>query len=58
MFIGEDRNKIRNIVKPHLVEFEQLYSPYLSDYVERGSNRKLRKVIVRGLVIKVQCFLQ
>ena len=29
MYFGEDKNKVRNIVAPHVDKFRELYLPYL-----------------------------
>ncbi|XP_065893590.1 phosphatidate cytidylyltransferase, mitochondrial-like [Dysidea avara] len=39
MIVGEDKNKVRNIVTPHLGEFHHLYSNTInSDYISIGSD--------------------
>lgn len=42
MYFGEDKSKVSNIVKPNLIEFRDLYSPYLKKLatVENGSIMK------------------
>ena len=44
MWIGEDRNKVRNIVRPNLAEFEKLYQPYMDGLVEKNHSGTIRKV--------------
>ena len=33
MTVGEDKNKISNILKPAVPEFKQLYSPFIDKYL-------------------------
>lgn len=44
MLVGEDKNKIKNIIQPNMAEFERLYEPYLGSFVERISDGRMRKV--------------
>ena len=32
MVVGEDKNKIRNIVKPNIAEFDRLYHSHLAPF--------------------------
>lgn len=44
MIIGEDKNKIENIVVPNLIRFRQLYSHVLHQYVVKEGNNLIVKV--------------
>ena len=44
MVVGEDKNKIKNVVQPNMVEFERLYEPYLGSFVERIAYGRMMKV--------------
>ena len=44
MWIGEDRNKVRNIVRPNVAEFEKLYQPFMGELVEMNHSGMMRKV--------------
>ena len=40
MIVGEDKNKVRNIVSPHLDQFNHLYHDSLNtDYLSIGHHR-------------------
>lgn len=43
MIVGEDRNKIRNIVVPNIPYFSELYKPYIDSFLEE-SDGLLHKV--------------
>ena len=47
MFIGEDKDKIRNIIRPNVAEFERLYEPHLSSLVEKTADGRMKAVSVR-----------
>ena len=40
MLVGEDRNKIENIVKPNLSHFRKLYSSIINEYLEPDTNNE------------------
>ncbi len=45
MYFGEDKNKVRNIVAPHVHHFRELYRPYLTDLqVELKDGKILKEV--------------
>ena len=44
MFVGEDKKKITNIVQGSLTEFQDLYSPFLTDLVDFLPDNKMIKV--------------
>lgn len=44
MLVGEDKNKIKNIIQLNMAEFERLYKPYLGSFVERIADGRMRKV--------------
>ena len=46
MLVGEDKNKIKNIIQPNMAEFERLYEPYLGSFVERIADGRMRKVSI------------
>ena len=46
MLIGEDKNKVRNIIQPNMAEFERIYEPHLSSLVERTADGRMRTVSV------------
>ena len=50
MIVGEDRNKIRNIVLPNLPHFFELYKPYIDSFLEESADGLLYRVwyLVRG----------
>ena len=37
MIVGEDKNKVENIVKPALTEFENIYSSLIEEYLKPDS---------------------
>lgn len=41
MIVGEDKDKIRNIVKPYVKEFHDLYNNHLAEFVESTSDDQL-----------------
>jgi len=47
MFIGEDKDKIRNIIRPNVAEFERLYEPHLSSLVEKTADGRMKAVSAR-----------
>ena len=44
MIIGEDRNKIRNIVLPNIPHFSELYNPYIESFLEESADGLLHRV--------------
>ena len=44
MFVGEDKKKVTNIVKGSLTEFQDLYSPFLTNLVDFLPDNRLMKV--------------
>ena len=44
MIVGEDRNKIRNIVLPNLPHFSELYKPYIDSFLEESADGLLYRV--------------
>ena len=40
MIVGEDRNKVRNIVRPHIGEFHGLYASALCEVQDRVARSK------------------
>ena len=46
MWIGEDRNKVYNIVAPNLPEFEKLYRPYMDSLVDMNCSGTMKKVLL------------
>jgi translocator assembly and maintenance protein 41 len=50
MFVGEDKMKVSNIVKGNLPQFHDLYSPFLSLFIENLSNNQLIKR--RGITVQ------
>lgn len=61
MIVGEDRDKVRNIVHPHLSKFHELYSSSLrevEDYVTlAGDSFHQVRVVVLLVVYHQQCIL-
>ena len=45
MFVGEDKMKIRNIVRGSLKEFEDMYSTVLPQFVDILPDQRMMKVI-------------
>ncbi len=37
MIVGEDKNKVENIVKPAIAEFENIYSYLIEEYLKPDS---------------------
>ena len=54
MWIGEDRNKVYNIVAPNLPEFEKLYRPYMDSLVDMNCSGTMKKV---GIILRAQISL-
>lgn len=53
MIVGEDRDKVKNIVKPHIKEFHELYKNHLAEFVvNTGDDRLVLKdhVTVSGCI--------
>lgn len=44
MVIGEDKNKVHNIVQGSLAEFQKLYSPFLLNLVDFLPGDRMMKV--------------
>ena len=45
MIVGEDKNKVRNIVSPHLDQFDHLYHDSLNtDYLSIGEQHIITQV--------------
>ena len=44
MIVGEDRNKIRNIVTPNMSHFSELYKPYTDSFLEETTDGLLYRV--------------
>ena len=44
MHVGEDRNKVSNIVKPNLPAFRSLYAIHLKDMANISDNQIIKKV--------------
>jgi translocator assembly and maintenance protein 41 len=45
MFVGEDKKKVTNIVRGSLTEFQDLYSPFLTDLVDYLPDNKMIKKV-------------
>ena len=46
MHVGEDKNKVFNIVKPNLAAFKSLYEPHLKDLVVFSDTGVVKKVLL------------
>ena len=38
MIVGEDKCKVRNIVKPNMSHFSKLYKPYMTNLLEESTS--------------------
>lgn len=44
MYVGEDKNKVFNIVKPNIAAFKALYEPHLKEMVIFSKNGVTKRV--------------
>jgi translocator assembly and maintenance protein 41 len=56
MTVGEDKNKVRNIVKPNMAHFRELYSPVLQQLSEHLQWNEGRALFKQSLSAETRCF--
>lgn len=55
MTVGEDKNKIRNILIPAVPKFRQLYSPFIDQYLTLSSDESYTVNVSMYIIIVSAC---